>query len=75
MFNFNELKLNPPAISDAEAKYGLLSLIERGLIPSNAKISFHPVPVEALSIKLNQSEKNSSNKLKEISSTLGKIYH
>lgn len=63
--------MTPPAINEGEAKYGLLSLIERGLIPSNAKISFYPVPVEAQSIKLAQADKTTTTKLKEISSTLG----
>ena len=60
----------PPAIGDNEAKHGLLSLIERGLIPTSAKIAFYPVPVEAQPIKLGYPDRT-SNKLKEISSTLG----
>lgn len=66
-------KLMPPAIGDNEAKHGLLSLIERGLIPTSAKIEFFPVPVEAQPIKLSYPDRT-SNKLKEISSTLGNSF-
>ena len=69
------MKITPPAIDENEAKYGLLSLIERGLIPSNAKISFFPVPIESQQIKISQNDKGLNYKLKEISSTLGIIIY
>jgi hypothetical protein len=48
------LKLIPPIlINENETKHGLLSLIERGLIPHTAKITFEQVPFTTKSIQPN----------------------
>lgn len=46
--------LIPPSISEQEAKYGLMSLMERGLIPSNAQITFDPQPISAKTIDIKE---------------------
>lgn len=40
------LKLAPPAISEDDARKGILSLIERGLIPPAAQLTLDPSPVK-----------------------------
>ncbi len=42
----------PPPIDQSEAKHGLYSLLERGLIPPYAKISFDPEPIVSKVINL-----------------------
>jgi hypothetical protein len=54
--------LIPPPISEQEAKHGLFSLMERGLIPSNAQITFDPQPISAKTIDIKES-KNTPKKL------------
>lgn len=40
------LKLAPPAITEDDARRGILSLIERGLIPPAAQLTLDPSPVK-----------------------------
>jgi len=40
------LKLAPPAITEDDARKGILSLIERGLIPPAAQLTLDPSPVK-----------------------------
>ncbi len=49
-------KLIPPPISQSEAKHGLLSLIQRGLIPPSAKIAFDPEPIIAQTLNINEKD-------------------
>ena len=42
---FVSFQLNPPPISEGDAKKGILSLIERGLIPPAAELTLDPSPV------------------------------
>ena len=39
------MQLNPPGISEDDLNRGLLSLIERGLIPPAAEITIEPSPI------------------------------
>ena len=47
-----------PPIDQSEAKHGLYSLLERGLIPPNAKISFEPEPIVSKPISLAEKDNN-----------------
>lgn len=47
----------PPPITENDSKYGLLSLLERGLIPSTAKITFDQFPISAKTFKRAESSK------------------
>ena len=58
------MQLIPPPIPPGEAKHGLYSLLQRGLIPSYAKISFEPEPVIANPMHLK--EKDAMESLKHI---------
>ena len=60
------LKLIPPPISDADAKQGLMSLLERGLIPSNAKITFEPMPIAHKKMNIVDSTSKSIDKARSI---------
>lgn len=54
----------PPPITENDSKYGLLSLLERGLIPSTAKITFDQFPISAKTFKRAESSKF-EDKMKE----------
>jgi hypothetical protein len=56
--------LIPPPISQSEAKHGLLSLLQRGLIPPSAKITFDPEPIITQTLNLN--EKDDTEAMKKI---------
>lgn len=58
--------LIPPPISDADAKQGLMSLLERGLIPSNAKITFEPMPIAHKKMNIVESAAKSMDKARSI---------
>ncbi len=66
----------PPPIDQSEAKYGLYSLLERGLIPPCARISFEPEPI--VSKVINLAEKDTQEVFKRIEyspqTTTEKIY-
>ena len=69
-------QLVPPPVSEAEAKYGLLSIIERGLIPPSSKISFEPLPIAAKQIKPNETTANQklNEKFKEMPNSKSKLF-
>lgn len=46
----------PPPIDSAEAKHGLYSLLQRGLIPPTAKISFDPEPIVSNTVALSDKD-------------------
>lgn len=54
----------PPPLDPSEAKHGLYSLLQRGLIPPNAKISFDPEPI--VSNPMDLQVKEPANVLKHI---------
>ena len=62
--NHDILKLLPPPITENDSKHGLLSLLERGLIPSTAKITFDQFPISAKTFKRVESSKF-DDKMKE----------
>lgn len=46
MANRKDPQLAPPNITEADARHGILSLLERGLIPPGADLAFEPSPVK-----------------------------
>lgn len=44
--NRKDPQLAPPAITEDDARHGILSLLERGLIPPGADLAFEPSPVK-----------------------------
>jgi hypothetical protein len=52
----------PTKISKKDAEYGLLSLIERGLIPPSSTITFEPFPIKTKFESSNQKSKATENK-------------
>jgi len=64
------LKLVSAELIDKDAKYGLYSLLERGLIPPNAKITFEQFPIVAKQIKQQNENKKVMIRIKEDNSNL-----
>lgn len=50
--NRKDPQLAPPAITENDAKHGILSLLERGLIPPGAELTLDPSPVRHKLISL-----------------------
>ena len=44
--NRKDPQLAPPPITEEDARYGILSLLERGLIPPGADLTLEPSPVK-----------------------------
>ncbi|XP_013393394.1 IQ domain-containing protein H isoform X2 [Lingula anatina] len=57
-------QLIPPAISEDDAKHGILSLIERGLIPPAAELTLDPSPVHHRMAPLHDPMEKSGEKAK-----------
>ena len=64
-------KLAPPPISEDDARKGILSLIERGLIPPAAQLTLDPSPVRHKVLMLHDPDNKNSRPISGESSTLG----
>ena len=62
----------PPPISEIEATRGLLSLIQRGLLPEHAKISFEHFPIATQAIKPKPKQRQKVPNYKDIKPQMGK---
>jgi hypothetical protein len=51
------LKLVPVSIDETDTKYGLLSLLERGLVPAAARITFDPPPFAPRKVDFHEASK------------------
>lgn len=58
------LWLTPPPVEENDAKKGILSLLERGLIPPTAQLTLDPPPVKHRVIQLHDPEER--NRLQQV---------
>lgn len=69
-------QLAPPPISEDDARKGILSLIERGLIPPAAQLTLDPSPVRHKVITLHDpDDKNKVTPVSEMATTLSSLHY
>ncbi|XP_064607991.1 IQ domain-containing protein H-like isoform X2 [Liolophura sinensis] len=59
-------QLEPPPISEEDARRGILSLLERGLIPPASELTLDPSPVGHKLVKLHEPQEKEFNRFKPI---------
>lgn len=64
----------PPAVSEIEATRGILSLIQRGLLPEHAKISFEHFPIATKAIQPKPKQRQKVPNYKDTRPQIGKNY-
>uniref|UniRef100_F6YCE4 IQCH-like ATP-grasp domain-containing protein n=1 Tax=Ciona intestinalis TaxID=7719 RepID=F6YCE4_CIOIN len=69
--NRTDPSLPPPSIMEKDAKKGILSLIERGLIPPAAELTLDPSPVHHKRARLHNAEEATRKQLQSESSARG----
>uniref|UniRef100_F6WN68 IQCH-like ATP-grasp domain-containing protein n=1 Tax=Ciona intestinalis TaxID=7719 RepID=F6WN68_CIOIN len=72
--NRTDPSLPPPSIMEKDAKKGILSLIERGLIPPAAELTLDPSPVHHKRARLHNAEEATRKQLQSESSARVKPY-
>ena len=60
--NRKDPQLAPPSITEDDARHGILSLLERGLIPPGADLAFEPSPVKHKLAQIYTSEDRNQEK-------------
>nr|XP_026689991.1 IQ domain-containing protein H-like isoform X2 [Ciona intestinalis] len=73
--NRTDPSLPPPSIMEKDAKKGILSLIERGLIPPAAELTLDPSPVHHKRARLHNAEEATRKQLQSESSARGEGSH
>ncbi|XP_067936768.1 IQ domain-containing protein H-like [Watersipora subatra] len=63
MANRKDPQLAPPNITEEDARHGILSLLERGLIPPGADLTFEPSPVKHKLAQIYNSEDRRNEKM------------
>ncbi|XP_070208772.1 IQ domain-containing protein H-like isoform X2 [Littorina saxatilis] len=68
-------QLAPPPITEDDARKGILSLIERGLIPPAAQLTLDPSPVRHKALMLHDPDNKNNRPISEMATTLSSLHY
>ncbi|KAL8616663.1 hypothetical protein ACOMHN_031645 [Nucella lapillus] len=68
-------QLAPPPITEDDARKGIMSLIERGLIPPAAQLTLDPSPVRHKLITLHDPDNKNNRPVSEVATTLSSLHY